>query len=93
MLLSNLSSKNYFLAKAAKTSAKGEIKVFWSNQTSLDFLIFGKIFCHDCGRASFNTSTMNTILFLKQGFGREKGENRAYLCLSSIVFSFESRRL
>ena len=27
-LLSNLPSKNYFLAKAAKTSAKGEIKVF-----------------------------------------------------------------
>lgn len=63
MLLSNLPSKNYFLAKAAKTS-KGEIKVFWSNQTSLGFLIFSKIFCHDCGRASFNTSTMNTILFL-----------------------------
>ena len=28
-----------------------------------------------------------------QGFGREKDENRADLCLRSIVFSFESGRL
>ena len=28
-----------------------------------------------------------------EGFGREKDENRADLCLRSIVFSFESSRL
>ena len=28
-----------------------------------------------------------------QGFGREKDENRADLCLCSIVFSFKSGRL
>ena len=28
-----------------------------------------------------------------QGFGREKDENHADLCLRSIVFSFESGRL
>ena len=37
---------------------------------------------------------LNTKMCLyRQGFGREKDENRADLCLRSIVFSFESGRL
>ena len=34
-----------------------------------------------------------TKFTIDQGFGRKKDENRADLCLHSIVFSFESGRL
>ena len=44
--LSSLPSKNKCLAIAVETYVKAGIKVFWSCPVLLDFITFGKVFCH-----------------------------------------------
>ena len=44
--LSSLPSKNKCLAIAVETYVKAGIKVFWCCSVLLDFITFGKVFCH-----------------------------------------------
>ena len=44
-------------------------------------------------RIMIEKKNLHSLGQFNQGFGREKDENHADLCLRSIVFSFESGRI
>ena len=73
-----------------------DFKCHKSKRTGLT-LDFYSIECLNHSNVTFGTSYTSYIDFnlgskYIQGFGREKGEKSADLCLRSIIFSFESGR-